>query len=217
MEKMKKDVAAFEDARWLRGSQGAALRHAYALPLVTRGPVLDVGGGDGFFASLLMQRRGFSVTMLDISPVAVRLAEERGVNARVLDIAGELPFADGSFSTVCALDVLEHLYDPLSLLREMGRVGMSVVISVPNFHFVLGRLQMFLGRVPFQSRSRRGHVYWFNWTILARMAHDAGMRIDTASYGPILRLGIVGRFLAGRMPNLFADSYVVRLLPIRHE
>ncbi len=216
MEKVKKDVIAFEDARWLRGNQNAVMRHACALPFVAEGPVLDVGGGDGLFASLLARRYGFPVTVLDISPVAVRLAEERGVSAQVLDIAAGLPFTERSFGTVCALDVLEHLYDPLSLLREMGRVGRSVVISIPNFHFVLDRLEMAFGRIPFQSRPRRGHVHWFNWTVLGRIAHDAGMRVEEVSYGPILRLGALGRLLARAMPNLFADSYVVRLTPVRH-
>lgn len=214
MQKVSNGVAAFEDARWSRGRQKLVLRHALALPLVARGPVLDVGGGDGLFASLLAERRGFAVTVLDISPVAVRLAEERGIAGRVWDISGGLPFDARSFGTVCALDVLEHLYDPLSLLREMGRIGRDVVISVPNFNFIAGRVAMLGGRTPFQSKPQRGHVYWFNWTVLRRMARDAGMRVEAVSYGPILRFGAFGRFLARTAPNLFADSYVARLVPI---
>ena len=165
--------------------------------------------------SLARDRYGFDVRVLDISPVAVGMARQRGITADTFDITNALPFNDGSFGSVVALNVLEHVYDPLSLLREMGRVGSSVVVAVPNFHFIVGRISMVFGRIPFQSKPRRGHVYWFNYYVLSRMVRDAGMRIERITYGPIARLGVFGRILARLLPNLFADSFVVLL--VRHD
>ena len=211
---VKNPVVIFEDARWGRGEQCAATRHSLALPFILSGPVLDVGGGDGAFASLLQSKYGFEVRVLDISPVGVKMATDRGISADIFDATEPLPFSAKKFGTVCALDVLEHLYDPLFVLREMGRVGTAVVIAVPNFHFILGRIHMLIGKIPFQSKPQRGHIYWFNYAVLVKMARDAHMRIDAVACGSILRLGAFGRFLARHFPALFADSFVVRLIPL---
>ena len=210
---IKNNSAVFADARWRRGPQAATVRHALALPFVVRGPLLDVGGGDGTFALLARDRYSIAAEVVDISSVAVHAAVERGIPARVCDITNRLPFADGSFGTVCALDVLEHLYDPLSLLLEMRRIGNVVVIAVPNFNFIVGRLVMLFGQIPFQSKPQRGHIYWFNYPVLMGMIRNAGMCVESISYGYALRLGFVGRLIARYFPNAFADSFVVRLIP----
>lgn len=58
-----------------------------------------------------------------------------------------LPFDDNSFDIITALDVLEHLDDPHSLLPEMLRVARkSVIISLPNMHYVSFRLNFLSGR-----------------------------------------------------------------------
>jgi SAM-dependent methyltransferase len=52
----------------------------------------------------------------------------------VCDLAQALPFADGSFQTVIASDVLEHLADPQFAWREIARVlapGGVVLLNVP--------------------------------------------------------------------------------------
>ena len=47
--------------------------------------------------------------------------------------AYDLPFADGSFDLVCAIEVLEHLERPRDALAEMSRVARrALLLSVPN-------------------------------------------------------------------------------------
>ena len=157
-----RNIVKFENRRWLGKDQELVWRHRAALELVQEEPVLDLGGGDGLFLKLLQEKGFRNLMLLDISPVAVQKAHAKGLEAEVVDITKPLPFADKSFGTVCALDVLEHLYDPLCLLREMARVGRSVVVVVPNFHYWKGRLWMLLGKIPFQCKPQRGHVHWFN-------------------------------------------------------
>jgi len=175
-------------------------------------PVLDVAGGDGLFLSLLRERRGFAqLTLIDLSPVGVEKASRKGLNAEVVDITKCLPFADNSFGTACALDVLEHLYDPLPTLKEMARVARSLVIVVPNFHYWKDRTQMLLGQVPFECRPERGHIYWFDYYILKDMIALAGLQVEAVDLSGIKRLGPVGNWLARCYPNIFADSFAVRL------
>jgi len=204
-------VRAFEDARWSRGEQTAVWRHDVAAEMVRAAPVLDVGGGDGLLLKMLRERGVEDLHLVDVSPVAVANARDAGFDAVEGDVTAGLPFDDGVFSTVCALDVLEHLRHPVEPLRELGRVGREVIIAVPNFQHVRGRLAMLTGRVPFQNRPLRGHVYWINRRVLSEMIEAAGLRVTEWRYEPSSRLGGIGRMLARRWPSMFAVAFAVRL------
>jgi SAM-dependent methyltransferase len=55
--------------------------------------------------------------------------------------AASLPFEDGSFDLVTALDVIEHLDDDVAALREMRRVlrpGGHLLVTVPAHQFMWG-------------------------------------------------------------------------------
>jgi len=97
------------------------------------------------------------LSLLDVSPVAVNKARQTGLEARVFDITKPFPFPDNTFGTACALDVLEHLYDPGATPKEMARVARWVVFVVPNFHYWKDRAKMLIGQVPFQSKPKRGY------------------------------------------------------------
>ena len=169
-------------------------------------------GGDGLFLRLLRERGFRQLKLLDISPVAVQKAREKGFDVEVQDITKPLRFADNTFGTVCALDILEHLYDPLPLLNEMARVGEDLVVVVPNFHYWKERYHMLIGKVPFQCKPKRGHVHWFNWVILQEMIGQAGLQVDGVLFGGFTRLGPVGSCLARMHPKLFATGFAVRLV-----
>ena len=89
------------------------------LPLAD--PVLDVGCGDGHFASLAFPR----ALAAGIDPSAGMLVEarERGAHVVLSQSVGEaLPFGDGTFSTVISNSVLEHIPDVDPVLAEISRV-----------------------------------------------------------------------------------------------
>lgn len=69
--------------------------------------VLDLGCGKGRFSARL-QERGAVVIGLDVS--AAMLAEAEGLD-RVRGAARRLPFADGVFDAVVAVEVFEHMAD----------------------------------------------------------------------------------------------------------
>jgi SAM-dependent methyltransferase len=109
----------------------------------TRARILDVGCGTGG-ASLTLARHGRAVA-LDRSPGSFAIAPgevPRPYTHRVLASASEpLPFADGSFDVVCALDILEHLDDDAAAARELARVcksGGHVIAYVPAYPILWG-------------------------------------------------------------------------------
>jgi SAM-dependent methyltransferase len=94
--------------------------------------MLDAGCGTGLMLqelAVLGTPRG-----VDISNEALQFCRLRGlVNVQHADV-GKLPFPDGQFDFVTALDVLEHLDDDVAALREFRRVlkpGGRVFIFAP--------------------------------------------------------------------------------------
>jgi len=72
---------------------------------------------------------------VDISEPAVTKLRSRGANA-VLGLVSSLPFADGVFDLVCALDIVEHVDNEDGAFSELSRVaapGAALLLSVP-FH-----------------------------------------------------------------------------------
>jgi SAM-dependent methyltransferase len=73
--------------------------------------------------------------------VDVALADDLKADRRVTAIEGQLPDAlaeipDGSLDAVVCVSVLEHLWDPLAMLRELRRLtvaGGVCVVNVPSW------------------------------------------------------------------------------------
>lgn len=70
---------------------------------------------------------------VDISEPALAQLRLRGGNT-TLGLISSLPFANGSFNLVCALDIVEHVDDEDGALSELSRVaavGATLLLSVP--------------------------------------------------------------------------------------
>jgi SAM-dependent methyltransferase len=78
---------------------------------------------------------------IDFDEEAVGYCHERGLLDVRQGAAEKLPFGDGSFDLVTALDVVEHLDDDVAVLREMLRVlrpGGQLLVTVPAYRFLWG-------------------------------------------------------------------------------
>ena len=101
--------------------------------------ILEIGCCGGFLTEAVAAL-GFQVTGIDPSGPSVEVARvhalQSGFSIDYQIAAGEfLPFADASFGVVCCCDVLEHVKDPVPVLREAARVlrpGGVFIYSAPN-------------------------------------------------------------------------------------
>jgi len=208
-------VQEFENVRWKEKPQKREFRHIAAAELIAEGMVLDVGCGDGLLLSILKES-SIEAEGIDISEVAVAACISKGLKAVQGDFTvGSLPFADHSFTTTVALDVLEHVYDPGALLAEMERVASKeIIIGVPNFSSLPARLQVLFGKVPENNRPNKGHLQWFNWPVLTKISGQTNLAVrEVKVNAPWERIPVLGgltKGLAYAWPNLFALSFVVK-------
>lgn len=86
--------------------------------------VLDVGCGAGFLSNELALK-GHAVTGIDLSQESLAVAGRHDATHSVRYLAADayqLPFSDGSFDVVTAMDFLEHVEDPKRVIAEISRV-----------------------------------------------------------------------------------------------
>ena len=94
------------------GYWGDVVRH---FPAAAR--VLDVGCGSAWLGAHFADYTG-----IDSSSEAVAAARAAGREVLQADVDAALPFPDASFDGVVLKDVLEHVSDPVALVREVHRV-----------------------------------------------------------------------------------------------
>ncbi len=208
---MNNEVTHFEDSRWASFRQSVEFRHTAALDFIEKGPVLDVGCGDGLFLGLL-RNKGVEATGVDISNEAVAACTKQGLRAQTVPSASALPFPDSSFEYVVMLDILEHVYDPVPYLVEARRVSRGyVIVGVPNFSSLPARIQVLRGVVPENNRPQKGHIYWFNHMVLHNFIQRQNLSVVRTDSNTFFPFSMFGKFFSRILPNLFALSFVVLL------
>ncbi len=147
--------------------------------------LLDIGCWDGRLLERIRDARLYKeLTGIDIVEAGVELSRKKGFDAQVVDLnAGFLPFPDQHFDGITFLAVLEHIFDPYSVIREIRRVlrpGGILVIDVPNVASVTNRARILLGRIPVTSHDSGwdgGHLHYFTKHALDRFLRDEGFEI----------------------------------------
>ncbi|MEK6279739.1 MAG: class I SAM-dependent methyltransferase [Acidobacteriota bacterium] len=186
--------------------------------------ILDVGCGTG--ANLEMLSEFGDISGVDVSAEAVSYCHARGLGNVRQAVAEALPFADGSFELVTALDVIEHLDDDVAGLREMWRLlrpDGRILLFVPAFMFLWGvqddvshhrrrytlaELKKAVLGAGFEiERASYMNISFFVPTLLGRLLmRVAGIRPDSeANVTPGFLNGVLGKILG-------AESILLRYL-----
>ncbi len=129
--------------------------------------VLDLGGGINAMPD--------ATHLLDMKKI------ETGKKMIIHDLNKlPLPFPDEHFDKIYANNIIEHIGIELySFIKECHRVlrdGGSLIIKMPNFHFILKRLAfLFLGRLPSYAPQ---HIQFISPSLLKKVLvhHGFGVR-----------------------------------------
>ena len=126
----------FEDDQWWFVGKRLLVR-ALLGDRPPRGRLLDLGCGMG---GLLREFESTAACYgTDRSPYALRVCRDKGATELARADLSAPPFRSGSFDTVLALDVIEHLDDDVGFLRDAAALlapGARFVIVVPAFQLL---------------------------------------------------------------------------------
>ena len=172
--------------------------------------VLDAGCGYGAF-SRRARKRGARVVSCDIAQRLVARARSSAGTVGVVSDACALGFRDGSFATVIASEMVEHVERPFEAVRELARVvqrGGTLVITTPN------RRWQWLVRLASRLRLRpfRGLENFLRWSEVEAACTSSGLRIvrHTGFHAWPFQLGL--GWLSRRVDRRFGDGPWARLM-----
>lgn len=112
--------------------------------------VLDIGSGDGMLIDHLYRTKGCDARGIEIDMEAVTRSVANGLPVMHGDADTDLAqYPDGAFDYVVLSRTLQAVERPREVLRQMLRIGTSVLVSFPNFGHWLVRWQLLAtGRMP---------------------------------------------------------------------
>lgn len=196
-----------EDTHWWFATRRrilvAYLRHR----LHTSPPpkLLDVGCGTG--AILADASRYFDAYGMDASPLAIEFCRKRGLSKLFLGNLDAFPGPE-KFDIITLLDVIEHIDDDLSVLRQAsGRLneGGSILVTVPAYPWLWSSLD------EVAHHKRR-----YTRRTLAAVVRKAGFRIDHLTYFNTLLfpVAVFRRLFARATDNRGEDDFLVPAKPV---
>src|SRR5262245_44768372 len=136
---------------------GADDAHARVIRLVGEGKrVLELGCATGYMSQVLVEHLGCRVTGVERDPDAAEEARKACTrvvagDAETVDLTAEL--GGDPFDVALCADFLEHLRDPVALLRTVRSLlapGGYVVASIPNVAHAAVLAELLQGRFPYR-------------------------------------------------------------------
>jgi SAM-dependent methyltransferase len=138
--------------------------------------ICDVGCGAGEVLKQLQQRLTNDCDLLgcDVSPQAIELCGSRSHGKLHFLLGDVTKIADRFFDLILVLDVIEHLEDYFSFLRNIKERALYKIFQIPLDLSV----QTVLRVTPLiRDRQRYGHIHYFNKETALRLLVDLGYQI----------------------------------------
>src|SRR3989338_241356 len=151
------------------------IRYVLAEKLVDKGRVLDIGCGDGSFAKIL-KKKGCEVVGCDIDPESVKKAKT-DIEAYTCNLEkDDLP--NGEFDYITCIDVIEHVIDPVKLLKKLRGKSKYIVLTTPNACWFMDRLKILGGNVSRHNAYQMGqHLWYWSYSQFKKFLRENGFEI----------------------------------------
>jgi 2-polyprenyl-3-methyl-5-hydroxy-6-metoxy-1,4-benzoquinol methylase len=162
------------DHWWFRGRRKVYLDIlAEQLGDANSGVALDLGCGLGGFLPPL-KALGFEVFAADMDFDSLGYCLERGFTASVQIDSYRLPYADNSFDVITMFDVVEHIEDDHTAMKEVARIlkpGGRVIISVPAYQFLYANNDRAAQHYRRYSRAAVAELFESSGLLVRRNSH----------------------------------------------
>jgi SAM-dependent methyltransferase len=176
--------------------------------------VLDVGAGSGALSSRLIAA-GFDVEAADVDPSDIAVnCRSHAWDASSMNLQ---PLTEGTFDAVCAVEMLEHIENPLQALRNMRALlkpSGVLVVSTPNTTHPRSRIKFLLKGAPSyfgeNEYTGSGHRTILTDWLLAQHLRSVGFDRLERSYAGSLGLTGVEAWVYRMVAPIFA---VARWMP----
>lgn len=205
MEELHYDqLAKFEETHWWHLARQRIIvdflrRNFNTLHIPNTAKLLDVGCGTGKMLSLL--KSVAEPIGVDYSPRAIEYCIKKRAGEAILANGSTLPFANESFDVVSAQEVLEHIEDDASALREWSRVLKQngvLFLTCPAYQWMWGPADKFALHFRRYTASR-----------LKKVVADNGYDIVKASYFNTLLFPGIATIRLARKPFINLDTMSV--------
>lgn len=151
----------------------------------TGGKILDIGSADGTFSKVILDKsKANRLIGIDVIKGFIDWANRhwgKGGKMRFeLGDAENLKFKSGSFDAVVCLEVLEHVVNPVKVLKQIKRVlkkGGYAVLLVPAESVLFKTVWFFWSR----TRGRvwkHTHIHSYKNSLLTKKCKSIGFKIE---------------------------------------
>jgi len=180
--------------------------------------VLDAGCGSGGLGAVL-RKKGIDVIGIENSEELYKEASEKLKQVFLADIEKfQIPFFKGYFDCIIYGDVIEHLIDPLAILKnhkEYLSDNGYVIASVPNVRYykLITRL-VFRGNWDYMDKGilDKSHLRFFALINLKELFIEAGYEITEVRRNIVAARGlrILNLLLFGLLKDFLAYQYYIK-------
>lgn len=136
------------------------LKHEIIRLIPSGSQVLDLGCGTGELLKTLRDEKQIKGYGIEIDRENVIACMAHGISVYHGDLADALSsFPDNAFDIVVLSQTLQQVQHPITVMKEMLRVGKKGIVTFPNFSHWKNRLSMVCGIVP---KNRALPYHWYN-------------------------------------------------------
>lgn len=173
--------------------------------------VLDLGSRDQVLKKFLPDN--FIYTGVDIT-------QNNDNNNILMDLNKRILFEDNSYDYVFCLDIMEHLDDPISFLKESYRIcSKKIFIVLPNIAYYEKRISFLLSgdlgnKYHFSGNKFEDRHKWFtNYFLISKFFKKNSVNYEiyniNKTRNKLKFIMYLEKILSKLMPNVFSWSYLI--------
>jgi SAM-dependent methyltransferase len=184
-----------DDSFWFKHRNNCITTIAQLYPPKENGTIFDIGGGNGYVSSGLMNV-GFNVALLEPGQEGANNAKKRGIQNVMCATMGTAKFKAHSLPAAGLFDVIEHIEDDLQFLQSIHGLLQEdghLYITVPAYSFLWSDEDIYAG-----------HFKRYTLKSISKVLQEAGFNIEYSSY--IFRYLPLPILFSRTLPHLFGFS-----------